>query len=105
MRHVRCACGGNAEKETPPAEDEDRGKAALTDLFQQARTADTPIVVERIVDDIDDIVRKIRFPEWQATAAGEREVRKALRRTLFKYKLHTDTELFEKAYGYVKEYY
>jgi type I restriction enzyme R subunit len=95
----------NAEKETPPAEDEDRGKAALTDLFQQARTADTPIVVERIVDDIDDIVRKIRFPEWQATAAGEREVRKALRRTLFKYKLHTDTELFEKAYGYVKEYY
>jgi type I restriction enzyme, R subunit len=32
-------------------------------------------------------------------------VRKALRRTLFKYKLHTDTELFEKAYGYVREYY
>jgi len=42
---------------------------------------------------------------WQATAAGEREVRKALRRTLFKYKLHTDAELFEKAYGYVREYY
>ena len=56
-------------------------------------------------DDIDDIVRKVRFPEWQATNAGEREVRKALRRTLFKYKLHTDTELFEKAYGYVREYY
>jgi len=28
-----------------------------------------------------------------------------LRRTLFKYKLHTDAELFEKAYGYVREYY
>ena len=27
----------NAEKETPPEEDEDRGKAALTELFQQAR--------------------------------------------------------------------
>jgi type I restriction enzyme, R subunit len=77
----------------------------FTELFQQARNEDTPVMIERIVDDIDDIVRKVRFPEWQATNAGEREVRKALRRTLFKYKLHTDTELFEKAYGYVREYY
>ena len=95
----------NAEKEVPQQEDEDRGKAALTSLFEEIRTSETPIVVQRIVDDIDDIVRKVRFPEWQATNAGEREVRKALRRTLFKYKLHADTELFEKAYGYVKEYY
>ncbi|MBN2116290.1 MAG: HsdR family type I site-specific deoxyribonuclease [Anaerolineales bacterium] len=95
----------NAEKEVPQEVDEDRGKAALTELFQQARSTDTPIIVERIVDDIDDIVRKIRFEGWQATDAGKREVRKALRRTLFKYHLHQDTELFEKAYGYVREYY
>jgi type I restriction enzyme, R subunit len=94
-----------AEKEVPQEEEEDRGKAALTELFEEVRTSETPIVVQRIVDDIDDIVRKVRFPEWQATNAGEREVRKALRRTLFKYKLHTDAELFEKAYGYVREYY
>jgi type I restriction enzyme, R subunit len=95
----------NTEKEVPPAEDEDRGKAALTELFQQTRTTETPIVVERIVDDIDDIVRKIRFEGWQATDGGKREVRRALRRTLAKYKLHQDIELFEKAYGYVREYY
>jgi type I restriction enzyme, R subunit len=95
----------NTEKEVPPAEDEDRGKAALTELFQQTRTTETPIVVERIVDDVDDIVRKIRFEGWQATDGGKREVRKALRRTLAKYQLHKDEELFEKAYGYVKEYY
>jgi type I restriction enzyme R subunit len=95
----------NAEKSVPPAEDEDRGKAALTALFEETRTAETPVMVQRIVDDIDDIVRKVRFPEWQDTDAGKREVRKALRRTLFKYKLHTDGELFEKAYGYVREYY
>ena len=47
----------------------------------------------------------VRFDGWQHSNAGEGEVRKALRRTLFKYKLHTDTDLFEKAYGYVKEYY
>jgi type I restriction enzyme R subunit len=95
----------NAEKEVPQEEDEDRGKAALTDLFQQVRTSETPLIVERIVDDIDDIVRKIRFDGWQATDAGKREVRRALRRTLAKYKLHKDEELFEKAYGYIREYY
>ncbi len=95
----------NAEKEVPAAEDEDRGKAALTELFQQTRTAETPVVVERIVDDIDDIVRKIRFEGWQATEGGKREVRKTLRRTLAKYKLHKDEELFEKAYGYMRKYY
>jgi type I restriction enzyme, R subunit len=93
------------EKETPPAENEDRGKAALTELFQQVKSANTPVVVERIVADIDEIVRLVRFPGWQQTAAGEREVKKALRKSLLKYQLHHDTELFEQAYGYIKQYY
>ena len=37
--------------------------------------------------------------------AGERLVQKELRRTLLKYKLHTDQELFDKAYGYIRQYY
>ncbi|CAA7627612.1 type I restriction endonuclease subunit R [Magnetospirillum sp. SS-4] len=93
------------EKDTPPEEDEDRGKAALTELFQQVRTEKTPVVVERIVADIDEIVRLVRFPGWQQTAAGEREVRKALRKSLLKYQLHQDTELFEQAYDYIRQYY
>ena len=93
------------EKEVPPIEDEDRGKAALTELFEEVRNADTPVVVERLVADIDDIVRLVRFPGWQNTSAGEREVRKALRQTLLKYKLHRDADLFTKAYGYIKQYY
>jgi type I restriction enzyme, R subunit len=94
-----------AEKETPPAEDEDRGKAALTELFEQVRNPETPVIVERVVGDIDEIVRLVRFPGWQRTSAGEREVRKALRKTLFKYRLHQDEELFERAYGYIRQYY
>jgi type I restriction enzyme R subunit len=35
----------NAEKEVSPAEDEDCGKIALTELFQQSRNADTPIML------------------------------------------------------------
>jgi len=94
-----------AEKEIPPEEDEDRGKAALTELFNQVKTAETPIIVERVVADIDEIVRLVRFPGWQGTQAGEREVKKALRKALFKYKLHADEELFEKAYSYIRQYY
>jgi len=94
-----------AEKEVPPEEDEDRGKAALTELFNEVKTAETPILVERVVADIDEIVRLVRFPGWQSTQAGEREVKKALRKALFKYKLHADEDLFEKAYTYIKQYY
>jgi type I restriction enzyme R subunit len=94
-----------AEKEVPPEEDEDRGKAALTELFNEVKTSETPIMVERVVTDIDEIVRLVRFPGWQGTQAGEREVKKALRKALFKYKLHADEELFEKAYTYIRQYY
>jgi len=47
----------------------------------------------------------VRFDGWQNTHAGEREVKQALRKVLFKYKLHQDQELFDRAYGYIKQYY
>ena len=93
------------EQAAPPIEPEERGKAALTELFQEARNADTPILVERVVNDIDEIVRIVRFDGWQNTHAGEREVKMALRKTLFKYRLHQDQELFGKAYNYIATYY
>lgn len=94
-----------AERETPPEVEEDLGRSALTELFEEVRNDDTPIIVERIVDDIDEIVRLVRFDGWQTTHAGEREVKNALRKTLFKYKLHQDQDLFDRAYGYIKQYY
>ena len=93
------------ERETPIEEEIDRGKAALTSLFDEAKNDETPIMVKRVVDDIDEIVRAVRFDGWQDTHAGEREVKIALRRTLFKYQLHRDGELFDRAYGYIREYY
>jgi type I restriction enzyme R subunit len=95
----------NAEKQIDPVEERKSAKAALTELFQETRAVDTPVMVERIVNDIDSIVRVVRFDGWQTTSAGEREVKKALRKTLMKYKLHTEHELFDKAYEYIKEYY
>ena len=93
------------EQAAPPIEQEERGKAALTELFEEAKSGDTPIMVERVVNDIDAIVRHVRFDGWQDTHAGEREIKKALRKTLFKYHMHQDTDLFDRAYGYIREYY
>jgi type I restriction enzyme R subunit len=94
-----------AEKETDPEAERDRAKEALTELFTEARNSNTHIIVERVVADIDDIVKKVRFPDWQHTTQGERLVQKELRKTLLKYKLHTDQELFDRAYAYIKQYY
>jgi type I restriction enzyme R subunit len=94
-----------AEQHTDPAEERDRAKEALTELFNEAKHTNTHIIVERIVADIDEIVKKVRFPDWQHTSQGERLVQRELRRTLLKYKLHTDQELFDKAYGYIRQYY
>ncbi len=94
-----------AERESDPEDDRDKAKEALTELFKEAKGKNTHIIVERIVADIDEIVKKVRFPAWQQTGQGERLVQKELRRTLLKYKLHTDQELFDKAYGYIRQYY
>ena len=92
------------EQASSPIEDEDRGRAALTELFEEVKNEETPIIVERVVNDIDDIVRVVRFEGWQNTHAAERKVRKALRETLLKYRLHQDLDLFERAYEYIATY-
>ncbi len=94
-----------AEKESESVELQKTAKAALTELFLELKTDQTPAIVERIVNDIDEIVRVVRFDGWQNTIPGEREVQKSLRKTLLKYQLHKDEELFNKSYAYIKEYY
>jgi type I restriction enzyme R subunit len=94
-----------AEKDERPAQREDDAIAALTELFRSVKNPETPVIVERVVSDIDEIVKQVRFPDWQLTEAGEREVKKALRRCLLKYKLHNDADLFDRAYGYIRQYY
>ena len=94
-----------AEKQVEPEDEQSRAKAALTELFAEVKNGNTPIVVERMVADIDEIVRLVRFPNWQNTKAGEREIQKALRKIIYvKYKVK-DQELFDKAFGYIRQYY
>ena len=94
-----------AEKEKATREEQKNAKAALTELFIETKTDQTPAVVERIVSDIDEIVKHVRFVGWQNTKEGERVVQQSLRKALLKYKLHKDQVLFDRAYAYIKEYY
>jgi type I restriction enzyme R subunit len=94
-----------AEKQVDPIDEQAKAKAALTELFAEVKNGKTPMVVERIVTDIDEIVRLVRFPGWQNTKAGEREVQKALRKVIYvKYQVK-DQDLFDKAFGYIRQYY
>lgn len=94
-----------AEKDVIPEDEIDKGKAALTKLFNGVRNESTPVIVERVVADIDDIVKVVRFDGWQNVSAGRQEVKKALRSVVWvKYKIK-DKEVFDKAYSYIEQYY
>lgn len=94
-----------AEKEVVPEQEIDKGIAALTELFIGVKNKSTPVIVERIVADIDSIVKIVRFDGWQSTTAGKQEVKKALRSVVWiKYKIK-DKDVFDKAYNYIEQYY
>jgi type I restriction enzyme, R subunit len=94
-----------AEKAVAESPREERGKAALTELFESLKGDETPIIVENVVNEVDEVVRAVRFEGWQNTRDGDRLVQQALRRTLYiKFKIR-DNDVFEKALGYIREYY
>lgn len=94
-----------AEKEVVPVDEQNKGKAALTELFNGVKNQKTPVIVERIVNDIDAIVKVVRFDHWQNTTEGKREIKKALRSIIWiKYKIK-DNDVFNKAYEYIAQYY
>ncbi|MET3851420.1 type I restriction endonuclease subunit R [Paenibacillus sp. OAE614] len=95
----------HAEKSVDPQEEKDQAKAALTELFSEVRSEKTPVIVEKIVNDIDEIVRSVRFPGWQNTSEGVRTVKQSLLKTIrLKYKI-LDQDVYDKAYSYIEMYY
>lgn len=94
-----------AEKAEAEVPREEKGKAALSELFEALKGEETPIIVSNVVDRIDEVVRGVRFEGWQSTIAGDQEVRKALRQTLYVQFKIRDGDVYEKALGYVREYY
>lgn len=93
------------EREVVPEEKEDKGKAALTALFQSVRNENTPVIVERIVSDIDGIVKIVRFEGWQNVPTGRKMISRNLRDVIMRKYRIKDKEVFDKAYNYVEQYY
>lgn len=97
------------------AEDEDGARGldllpdphvgALTQIFQEFAPDGTPAMVERVVVEIDAIVREVSFDGWAETQKGDRVVRQAIRTTLRKGQLHTVPGLFDRAYDYISANY
>ena len=71
----------------------------------EVKTDTTPQIIANVVEDIDKIVRATRFEGWQSSLTGQKEIQKVLRQTLFKYQLHKEQKLFDKAYDYIREHY
>ncbi|HVA84749.1 MAG TPA: hypothetical protein VNF73_00380, partial [Candidatus Saccharimonadales bacterium] len=83
--------------------DPDRG--ALTQILAEYAPAGTPVIVERVVEQIDAIVKPIRGTRWQESQPGDREVRRQLRQVLHVNALPPQGDLFDRAYAYIREHY
>lgn len=83
----------------------DPNLGALTQIVEEYKPADTPVIVTDLVRDIDTIVRQVRFTGWNETQEGDRTVRKELRLILKNYSLPPSGQLFDRAYAYIRENY
>ena len=97
----------SAKKTVNEVPREEKGRAALTELFEALKSEETPIIVENTVNRIDEVVRGVRFEGWQSTRQGEgdQEVRQALRKTRYVQFKIRDNDVFEKPLGYIREHY
>ena len=78
---------------------------ALTQIVNEYKPADTPIIVDDVVRDIDTIVKQVSYSGWTQDQGGDRTVRKELRQVLKKYHLPLTGDLFDRAYAYIRENY
>ena len=85
------------------ASDQGGAPAKLTDLFNEARIKYPHINAERVVKEIDAAVRKVRTPDWQSSPEGARPVQEGVRKTLLKYQLQSDQQLFDRTLAFVRQ--
>jgi len=78
---------------------------ALTQIFQEYAPEEKPEIIERVVMEIDAVVMQVRFPSWQTSRQGDRQVKISIRAALKKFGLPAQGELFDRAYAYVAEHY
>ena len=78
---------------------------ALTQIRREYAPPGVPVIVGKVVEEIDAIVRPIRGQRWQESQPGDREVRRQLRLVLNSAGLPPAGDLFDRAYAYIREHY
>ncbi len=78
---------------------------ALTQIFREFAPGDAPVMIERVVLDVDAIVKQVSYEGWADTNEGDRLVRKEVRAVLGRHQLHKVPGLFERAYEYISAHY
>jgi type I restriction enzyme R subunit len=82
-----------------------RTRAPSPQILEEYAPPGVPVIVAKVVEDIDALVRPIRNTGWQESQPGDREVRRQLRLVLKNSGLPPSGDLFDRAYRYVKEHY
>jgi type I restriction enzyme R subunit len=83
----------------------DPDKGALTQILEQYAPPGVPVIVAKVVEQIDALVRPIRGTRWQESQPGDREVRRQLRLVLKNSGLPPSGDLYDRAYAYIREHY
>ena len=83
----------------------DPDKGALTQILEEYAPPGVPLIVSKVVEDIDMLVRPIRGTHWQESQPGDREVRRQLRLILKNSGLPPSGDLYDRAYAYIREHY
>jgi type I restriction enzyme R subunit len=78
---------------------------ALTQIVEQYKPTNTPVVIDDLVRDIDTIAKQVAFAGWNESQPGDREARKQIRLILTKYALPATGPLFDNTYAYIRENY
>jgi type I restriction enzyme R subunit len=78
---------------------------ALTQIFEEYKPENAPVVIGDIVSEIDRIVKQVSYPGWAIKDDGKRIVRKNLLQVFNKFKLPLKGEPLESAYGYIEMHY
>jgi type I restriction enzyme R subunit len=83
----------------------DPRKGALTQIFEEYKPAGVPIVIERVIENVDALVQPVRGTGWQTSYPGDRMVKQELHLILKNNGLPPTGELFNRAYAYIQENY
>ena len=78
---------------------------ALTQIVEQYKPTNTPVIVTDLVRDIDAIAKQVTYSGWNDSQPGDRAARLEIRSVLKKYALPVTGPLFDNAYAYIRENY